>query len=136
MNNKTFTVLMMDSSFEQMRTITAFRIIEEALERGYNVNVFAYEGAVNLAFAKQKPHANSIHGHSLEEENHPLTKDIIIALMEKAQAKDCKLDWINCGLCVDERGVEETLPGCRRGAPSDFWQWANQSDSTLVIGTK
>ncbi len=136
MDKKTLTLLMMDSSFEQARTITALRIIDEALERGHNVNVFAYEGAVALAFAKQKPHANSIHDRSLEEENHPLSKDMIAALMEKAQAKGCKLDWINCGLCVDERGVEEAIPGCRRGAPSDFWQWANQSDSTLVIGTK
>ena len=64
MNNKTLTLLMMDSSFEQTRTITAFRIIEEALERGHNVNVFAYEGAVNLAFAKQNNYDRAIENYN------------------------------------------------------------------------
>lgn len=136
MSNKMLSFLMMDGPFEQARTTTSFRIIAAAIARGYNVNVFAYEGAVSLSFAKQTPHANSIHGHSCEEENHPLTKDWIAALMKEAEAKGGQLDWINCGLCVDERGVQEAIAGCRRGAPKDFWQWATHSDATLVIGTK
>ena len=136
MKTKTLTFSIMDAPFEQARTVTALRMIEEALERGYNVNVFAYEGAVSLAFAKQQPHANAVHGRSVEEEDHPLPKDWIAALMEKAKAKGCKLDWINCGLCVDERGVGEAIAGCRRGKPADLWQWATESEATLVIGTK
>ena len=54
MSTKTLTFSIMDSPFEQARTTTAFRMIQEAIERGYNVNVFAYEGAVSLAFAHQK----------------------------------------------------------------------------------
>ncbi|MGK7874912.1 MAG: DsrE/DsrF/TusD sulfur relay family protein [Xenococcaceae cyanobacterium] len=136
MSLKTLTFSIMDGPFERARTTTAFRMINEAIERGYNVNVFAYEGAVSLAFAKQKPHANAIHGRDVEEEDHPLPKEWIAALMEKAKAKGCKLDWINCGLCVDERGVEESISGCRRGAPRDLWNWATSSDGTLIIGTK
>ncbi len=135
MSEITLTFLIMDGPFEQARTTTAFRMIEAALEKNYNVNVFAYEGAVSLSFALQKPHANSIHGRTFEEEQHPLTKEWIKALQEKAQSKGCKLNWINCGLCVDERGVNEAIEGCRRGGPKDFWQWAQESN-TLVIGTK
>jgi tRNA 2-thiouridine synthesizing protein D len=126
----------MDGPFEQARTTTAFRLIDAALNKGYNVNVFAYEGGVSLSFAEQKPHANTVHGRSFEEENHPLTKDWIAALQEKAQTKGCQFNWTNCGLCIDERGVGNAISGCMRGGPKDFWQWATQSNSTLVIGTK
>lgn len=136
MITKTLTFSLMDAPFEQARIATALRMIDEAIERGYNVNVFAYEGGVSLPFAKQKPHANSVHGRDITEEDHPLTKDWIASLMKKAIANGCKLDWVNCGLCVDERGVEECIAGCRRGAPNDLLQWAKESDGTLIIGTK
>lgn len=136
MTTKTLTFSLMDAPFEQARTTTALRLIGEAIERGYNVNVFAYEGAVSLPFSKQKPHANSVHGRDISEEDHPLTKDWITSLMKMAEAKGCKLDWINCGLCVDERGVDEAIEGCRRGAPKDLVDWAKNSDGTLIIGTK
>lgn len=135
MSETTLTFLIMDGPFEQARTTTAFRMIEAALEKGYNVNVFAYEGAVSLSFALQKPHANSVHGRTFEEEQHPLTREWIAALQNKAKTKGCKLDWVNCGLCVDERGVNEAINNCRRGAPKDFWEWTQKSNS-LVIATK
>ena len=47
-----------------------------------------------------------------------------------------ELDWVNCGLCVDERGVAEAIEGVRRGTPGDLWQMAEASDNTLVIGTR
>ncbi len=135
MSDTTLTFLIMDAPFEQARTTTTFRMIEAALEKGYNVNVFAYEGGVSLSFALQKPHANSIHGRTFEQEQHPLTREWIVALQAKAKVKGCQLNWINCGLCLDERGVNEAIDGCSRGGPTDFWQWANQSNS-LVIPTR
>jgi len=56
--------------------------------------------------------------------------------MKEAAAKGAKLDWVNCGLCVDERGAGEAIEGVRRGSPADFWKFAEGSDNTLVIGTK
>ena len=126
----------MDSPFENARSTTALRLIDIAVQRGYNVNVFAYEGAVYLPFAKQAAHANAVHGRSAEEENHPLPRVWIQALMREAAAHGAKLDWINCGLCVDERGAAEAIEGVRRGSPADFWNFAQNSDNTLVIGTK
>ena len=136
MSKKTLTFAIMDAPYENARSTTALRLIDAAIRRGHDVNVFAYEGAVNLAFSKQAPHANAVHGRDVAEEDHPLPKDWIAALMAEAKKNGSKLDWVNCGLCVDERGVGEAIEGVRRGSPADFWKFAEASDNTLVIATK
>lgn len=132
----TLTFVLMDPPFENARSTTALRLIDAALEQGCNVNVFAYEGAVCLPFARQTAHANAVHGRNVEEENHPLPRVWVEALMNAAGARGLKLDWVNCGLCVDERGANEAIAGVRRGSPADLWKLAGSSDNTLVIGTK
>lgn len=140
MNNqsmtKTLTFAFMDPPFENERTITFFRLLDSALEKNANVRVFAYEGAVALAFARQQPHGNAVHGRDAAEENHPLAKDWILALQDKAKEKGLTFEWINCGLCVDERGVNEAIEGCDRGGPADFWRYASTAHNTLTIGTR
>lgn len=133
---QTLTFALMDAPFESARSTTALRLIDAAIRRGHDVNVFAYEGAVYLPFSKQKQHANAVHGRNEEEENHPLPKDWIAALFKEAEARGVKLDWVNCGLCVDERGAGEAIEGVRRGSPADFWKMATASAGTLVIATK
>jgi tRNA 2-thiouridine synthesizing protein D len=135
-DKKTLTFALMDPPYESARTTTALRLIDIAVRRGYAVNVFAYEGAVLLPFARQQPHANAVHGRSVEEENHLLTKNVIAALAAAATQNGGKLDWVNCGLCVDERGAGEAIEGIRRGSPADFWKMAEASDNTLVIATR
>jgi tRNA 2-thiouridine synthesizing protein D len=133
---KSLTFVLMDPPYESSNTATAFRLVESALSKGHDVTVFAYEGAVALPFAKQAQHPNAVHGRTLEEENHPTTKDWVAALLKKAEGSGSKLDWINCGLCVDERGVGETIPGVRRGSPADMLKAADASTNSLVIATK
>ena len=70
------------------------------------------------------------------EENHPTTKDQVAALLVEAAKNGGKVDWVNCGMCVDERGVNEFVPGTRRGSPADFQAFIDASDNTLVIPTK
>ena len=130
------TFALMDAPYESARTTTALRLIDIAVRRGYMVNVFAYEGAVLLPFSRQQPHANAIHGRNVEEENHLLPKEIVAALIAEASRNGGKLDWVNCGLCVDERGAGEAIAGVRRGSPADFWKMAEASDNTLVIGAR
>ena len=132
---KTLTFLIMEPPYESSNTVTAFRMIGSALRKGYNVNVFAYEGAVNLTFAEQKKHPNSVKGTTLEEEDHPLPKDLVAGLFSLAKEKGAKLTWTNCGLCVDERGAGNWIPGATRGSPGDFVKYVNESDNTLVIAT-
>jgi tRNA 2-thiouridine synthesizing protein D len=135
-DKKTLTFVLMDPPYENPRSTTALRIIDAALRRGHDVNVFAYEGAVNLAFAKQAPHANAVHGRDVEQEDHPNPKEWVAALFRLAAQQGAKLDWIQCGLCVDERGAGECIDGPRRGSPADLVKFTETSDNTLVIPTK
>ena len=130
---KTLTIALMDPPYETETTTTAFRIIDAALRKGHKVNVFAYEGAVNLSMADQSPHPNPVKGTSAEEEDHPTTKDWIAAMFK---AYPGNLEWVNCGLCVDERGAGNVIEGPRRGAPKEFAEWSEASDATLVIPAK
>lgn len=137
MSGKTIlTFALMDAPFEDARSTTALRLIDIAARRGYDINVFAYEGAVYLPFARQQQHANAVHGRETGEEDHPLPREWIAALIAEAKSNGGNLDWVNCGLCVDERGAGECIDGVRRGTPGDFWKMAEASTSTLVIATR
>jgi tRNA 2-thiouridine synthesizing protein D len=136
MAKKTLTFAIMDPPYENARTTTVMRLIDIAVRRGYDVNVFAYEGAVYLPFAKQTAHANAVHGHDLAQEDHPVTHVWVSAVIAEAKKRGGKVDWVNCGLCVDERGAGESIEGVRRGSPGDFWKFAEASDNTLVVGTR
>ncbi len=129
------TFAIMDAPYENSRTITVFRLIQAALRGGHDVNVFAYEGAVALAFARQAAHPNAVHGRDAAQENHPLPRVWIAELLKLAERNGRKLDWVNCGLCVDERGVSEAIEGVRRGSPADFWKMSVESGNTLVVAT-
>lgn len=133
---KTITIAIMDPPYESANSTTALRLIDAALRQGHHVNVFAYEGAVNLTMKAQQPHPNPVKGTSVEEEQHPTTKDWIASLFKLAQAKGAQLQWVNCGLCVDERGAGDWIEGPRRGSPKDFLELSSGSDATLVIPTK
>ncbi len=136
MSKKTLTFALMDPPYESENATTAVRILAVAARRGHNINVFTYEGAVALAFVRQQAHPNPVHGKDLAEENHPTTKDQIAALLVEAEKNGGKVDWVNCGMCVDERGVNEFVPGTRRGSPADFHAFVEASDNVLVIPTK
>jgi tRNA 2-thiouridine synthesizing protein D len=136
MSKKTLTFALMDPPYESANLTTAFRILDAAARRGHNINVFGYEGASALAFVRQVPHPNPVHGKNVAEENHPTTKDQVAALLSEAAKNGGKVDWVNCGMCVDERGVNEFVPGTRRGSPADLQAFIEASDNTLVIPTK
>lgn len=129
------TVAIMDAPYEAAASTTAFRIIAAALRKGIDVNVFAYEGAVSLTIRDQTPHANPVKGTSVEEEDHPTTKDLVTALVDLGKGEPT-LTWVNCGLCVDERGAGNWIDGVKRGSPADFLKMAGDSTKTLVIPTK
>ena len=132
----TITLAIMDPPYESANTTTAFRLIEAAIRKGNNVNVFCYEGATALGYAGQKQHPNAVHGMSLEEEDHPNPKEWVKSLLAFAAEKNVRLNWCNCGLCVDERGVENQVEGASRGSPVDAWKFFESSNGILVIGTE
>jgi tRNA 2-thiouridine synthesizing protein D len=136
MEKPTLTFALMDAPFEAERTATALRLVDAAIRRGCNVNVFAYEGAVFLPFSLQTQHANAVHGRDAATEDHPLPREWIAGLMQSARAKGLAFDWVNCGLCVDERGAGQAIEDVRRGSPADFWKMAANSAATLAIPTR
>jgi tRNA 2-thiouridine synthesizing protein D len=129
----TLTLALMDPPYETARTTTAFRMMDAALRKGHTVQVFAYEGAVNLTMADQAPHPNPVKGTTVEEEAHPTSKDWVASLFQSAGDR---LRWINCGLCVDERGAGNWIDGPARGGPKDFAEWAGATDQIVVIPTR
>ena len=131
--SKKLTIALMDPPYESETTTTVMRIIDSALKKGHSVNVFAYEGAVNLTLKEQAPHPNPVKGTNVQQQDHPTTSKFIEGLFKMGAGR---LDWINCGLCVDERGTASWIPGPRRGGPGDFLKWSQASDNTLVIGTR
>jgi tRNA 2-thiouridine synthesizing protein D len=135
MAERRLTLVLMDPPYESANSTTAFRIIDSALKKGIHVNVFAYEGAVSLPLKDQSPHPNPVKGTTTEEEDHPTTKNFVRSLLEIGRDNPL-LTWINCGLCVDERGAGNSVEGVRRGGPADFLKMALESTNTLIIPTK
>jgi len=135
MSERRLTIAIMDAPYEPANSTTAFRIIAAALKKGVHVNVFAYEGAVSLAIKDQAPHANPVKGTNVEQEDHPTTKNFVNSLLELGRENPL-LTWVNCGLCVDERGAGNSVAGVKRGGPGDFLKMALESTNTLVIPTK
>lgn len=125
-----------DAPYENERTITGLRLVNASLNRGHDVTVFAYEGAVSHTFSRQERHANAVHGNDVEHEDHPLPRRLVAELLELASLKGVTLDWINCGLCVTERGVDEAIPGVRKGSPVDLWRATEAATNSLVIATR
>src|SRR5260370_26920374 len=82
--SRTLTIALMDPPYESENLTTAFRILDVAARRGYHINVFAYDGAAGLAFLRQTPHPNPVHGKDVAEENHPTTKAHVAALLAAA----------------------------------------------------
>jgi tRNA 2-thiouridine synthesizing protein D len=66
MNEKCLAFASMDATLESARTATAFCLMHAALDRGHDVDVFAWEGAAGLA-----SHPDAAHGRDAEQEVHP-----------------------------------------------------------------
>ena len=77
-DKKTLTFAIMDPPYESTRSTTALRLMNIAARRGYDINVFAYEGAVCMPFALQAPHPNAVHGRDVGEEDHPLPRKQLV----------------------------------------------------------
>lgn len=132
----TITFGFMDPPLESENITTAFRFIDAALRAGHNVNVFAYEGAVGLTSMGLARHADPVTGASIEEMDHPTTREWVESLQALARTKGVKLTWTNCGLCIEERGLGAQLDGTTSGAPKDLIDLADASEGFLFIPTK
>ena len=130
---KTLMVAIMDIPYESADSTTALHIIHAALKDGHNVRVFAMEGTANLTAKAPQPPANSVKETSMEEERQTATKDRAASLFQLAKQRGVKLDWVNCGFCVDDRGAGDWPEGPRGVGPKDLVDASLASDATMVI---
>jgi len=77
--------------------VSVFRLVDAALDGGYNVNVLAYEDAVLLTAKAQKQHDDPIWKDKTEHHTdagkaHSTTAEFVERLLEKG-ATDPKLNW-------------------------------------------
>jgi tRNA 2-thiouridine synthesizing protein D len=124
MQRKTLTFAFMDPPRGSPRTAIAMRLIELAVRRGHDVNVFAYKGEPGQAaelHAAQPAHAAA---------GDELSHDWINALMHQATAKGVKVDWV---ACTHEAESGDAVLGMRRGSHADFWDMAANSHNMLVV---
>ena len=125
------TIALMDPPYESETSTTVLRIADAAARKGHQVKVFAYEGAVSLSMKDQAAHPNPVKGTSAEDEDHPSTSRWIAGLLATEG-----VEWMNCGLCVDERGAGNTVDGVLRGSPADLLKSSQETTNTIIIGTK
>ena len=126
MQRKTLTFAFMDPPQGSARTAITKRLIELAVKRGHDVNVFAYRGEPGQT---AQIHNGVVNGAATAEE---LSRDWIAALMQRATAKGVRVDWV---ACTQERETDESIVGVRRGSHADFWDMAANSYNMLVVPT-
>ena len=135
MPKKTLTFALMDCALRVGKP--DHRIcIDAAARRGHDINVFAYREAPALAFAPRRRTPTRCTARTSPKKTIPRRKIRSQRCWQRAARNGGKVDWVNCGMCVDERGVNQFVPGTRRGSPADFHAFTEASDNTLVIPTK
>ena len=113
---------------------TAFRILDAAARRGHDINVFAYEGAAAIAFAPQMPHPTPCTAKTSPKRTILRPRIRSLALLIEAGKHGGKVDWVNCGMCVDElAAVYQFVSGTQRGSPAIPWPSPKLPDNTRVI---
>lgn len=94
---KTLHVTVTAGPYGNESPVSVFRLVDAALDRGYNVNVLAYEDAVLLTSKAQKQHDDPIwtdraEHHTDAGKAHSTTAEFVERLLTKG-ATDPKLNW-------------------------------------------
>ena len=97
------------------------------------MKVFATEGAVNATAKTSQTPANSVKETSVEEERQAASKDAAASLFQLAKQHGVKLNWVNCGLSVDERETGDWPEGLPAVGPKDLVDASLASDATMAI---
>ena len=123
------------SSYLREAPTTMLRLIEKLLQRGVDVNVWAFEEAVTLTNRDQIDHNEPSSLQKVLGEKHGHVSRHIDALM-RAGLHGAKLDWVSCILCVQERGVEKhQMGGSIIGTLGDLWKFIKAADKVISIPT-
>ena len=96
-NRKTLHICITAGPYGNETPISLFRLVDTALDKGYNVNVLAYEDGVLLTAKAQKQHDDPIWKDKTEHHTdagkaHSTTAEFVERLLEKGK-NDPHLNW-------------------------------------------
>jgi tRNA 2-thiouridine synthesizing protein D len=96
-NRKTLHITLTAGPYGNETPVSVFRMVDTALEKGYNVNVLGYEDGVLLTAKAQAQHddpiwKNNPAHHTDIGKAHNTTSEFVGRLLEKGKT-DPKLNW-------------------------------------------
>jgi tRNA 2-thiouridine synthesizing protein D len=132
---KRVAIVMATGNYQREAPTTVLRLVEKLLQRGVDVNVWAFEEAVTLTNKDQIDHNEPGSLQKVLGEKHPNIGRFIDQLI-RAGLHGAKLDWVSCILCVQERGVEKhQMGGAIVGTLGDLWKFIKAADKVICIPT-
>jgi tRNA 2-thiouridine synthesizing protein D len=130
---RSVAIVLATGSYEREAPTTVLRLAEKLLQRGVNVNVWAFEEAVTLTNKDQIDHSEPGALQGILGEKHSHVSKYIDMLL-RAGLHGAKLDWVSCVLCVQERGVEKhQMNAVTIGTLGDLWRFIRAADRVITI---
>lgn len=128
-------IILSTGSYQREAPTTVLRLAEKLLERGVEVNVFAFEEAVTLTNRDQIEHNEPPSLRKVLGDRHVYVGKFVDQLL-RAGLHGAKMDWVTCILCAQERGVEHhQIGGSIVGTLGDLWKFVRDADHVLAIPT-
>lgn len=132
---KRVCIMLATGSYLREAPTTVLRLTEKLLQKGVDVNVWAFEEAVTLTNKDQIDHKEPSSLQKVLGEKHGHVGRSIDMLM-RAGLHGAKLDWVSCILCVQERGTEKhQMGGAIIGTLGDLWKFIKSADKVISIPT-
>jgi len=126
-------IVLSTGSYQREAPTTVLRLAEKLLERGIEVNVWAFEEAVTLTNREQIEHNEPPSLKPVLGESHAPVGRFIDQLL-RAGLHGAKMDWVTCILCAQERGVEKhQMGGAIVGTLGDLWKFVGGADQVIAI---
>ncbi len=120
-------------SYQREAPTTVLRLAEKLLERGIEVNVWAFEEAVTLTNRDQIEHNEPPSLREVLGDRHAPIGRFIDQLL-RVGLHGTKMDWVTCILCAQERGVERhQIGGAIIGTLGDLWKFVKGADQVIAI---
>ncbi|OOH80678.1 DsrE/DsrF/TusD sulfur relay family protein [Leptospirillum ferriphilum] len=127
------TLILSTGSYLREAPTTVLRLVEKLLERGIEVNVWAFEEAVTLTNRDQIEHSEPPSLRKVIGDKHAYIGKFIDQLL-RAGLHTSKLNWVTCILCAQERGVEHhQMNGVMIGTLGDLWKFVQSADQVIAI---
>lgn len=124
---------LMGSPYESDWTTTFFRLLDDTLKRGCDVNVWTCGNSTSITSRLMHRDPDPIHPDS---PSHHCAHSIPALAARYLEKYPGQLRWYVCRYCMEERGATEQIDGIEIKLPFSFDTYLNQAEQALVFGTK